>query len=312
MGRLVNANGGGDIAGPTPTIGHLRAFCAVVEHDGFGAAAEVLQSTQPAVSLHVRALERQYGLPLLQRLSRGVRLTEAGAAVYTRATIVLRELAALDEEMSALKGLRGGRLAIGASTTIANYVLPALIGAFKARYPDVTIALEVENTEAIAGAVAAHRLTLGFIEGPVPAPHAAALDVAPFRPDELVLVVAGTGPLAARASISLDELVALPFLAREPGSGTRKVIEEALRAAGASVRAYLELGHTEAIKTAVALGQGVSILSRHAVARECRAGELRILPIDGLRLERMLTAIVPRGVRPTPAEQAFLQLAGVF
>jgi len=297
----VNANSA------PPTLAHLRAFCAVVERDGFGAAAEALQSSQPAVSLHVRALERHYGVPLLRRLPRGVRLTTAGAAVYERATVILRALAAMDEDVAALKGLRGGRLALGASTTIANYVLPALIGAFKENYPAVEVALEVENTELIAGYVAAQRLPLGFIEGPVPAAHAAALDVAPFRDDELVLVVAGHGPLSTRASISLDELAALPFLAREPGSGTREVVETALRGAGARVRPYLELGHTEAIKTAVALGQGVSILSRHAVERERRSGELRVMPVDGLRIARTFTTITPRQSRPTPAEQSFLR-----
>lgn len=292
-----------------PTLARLRAFRAVIEHDGFGAAAEALQTTQPAVSLHVRALEQHYGLPLLQRLPRGVRLTPAGVAVYQRATDIARALAAMDEEVGALKGLRGGRLALGASTTIANYVLPALLGDFKTRYPAVDVALEVENTEIIAGRVAVQRLPLGFIEGPVPATHAAALDAVPFRHDELVLVVSGSGPLAARPALSLEELAALPFLAREPGSGTREVVEAALRDAGATVRIYLELGHTEAIKTAVALGQGVSILSRHAVARERRTGELRVVPVDGLRMERTLLTIMPRQLRLAPAEQAFLRLA---
>jgi len=288
----VNANSA------APTLARLRAFRAVIEHDGFGAAAEALQTTQPAVSLHVRALEQHYGLPLLQRLPRGVRLTPAGVAVYQRATDIARALAAMDEEVGALKGLRGGRLALGASTTIANYVLPALLGDFKTRYPAVDVALEVENTEIIAGRVAVQRLPLGFIEGPVPATHAAALDAVPFRHDELVLVVSGSGPLAARPALSL-----------EPGSGTREVVEAALRDAGATVRIYLELGHTEAIKTAVALGQGVSILSRHAVARERRTGELRVVPVDGLRMERTLLTIMPRQLRLAPAEQAFLRLA---
>ncbi len=302
---------GGD-GKPPPTLAHLRAFCAVVEQGGFGAAADALDSSQPAVSLHVRALERHYGIPLLQRLPRGVRLTEAGQVVYTRATAMLRGLRAMDAEVATLRGLGGGQLALGASTTVANYVLPGIIGAFKTRHPALLITLlEVENTAIIASHVATHRLALGFIEGPAPPAAAATLQMAPFRDADLVLVVPGTGVLSGHTAVTLEELAHLPFLMREPGSGTREVLEQALREAGATVQVSLELGHTEAIKTAVALGLGVSILSRQAVAHECCSGELRALPVQGLRLRRTYTAITPRHVRLAPAEQAFLIFAGV-
>ncbi len=293
------------------TLAHLRAFCVVVERGGISAAAEVLDSSQPAVSLHVRALEQHFGVALLERLPRGVRPTTAGQVVYQRAAEMLQALDALEAEVAALHGLRGGRLALGASTTVANYVLPPLLGRFKDRYPAVRVSLEVENTALIAAQVASRRYTLGFLEGPVPAAHVAALQIAPFREDVLVLVVAGDGPLAGRPSVTLAELATLPFLMREPGSGTRQVLEAALHAAGATVQVHLELGHTEAIKTAVALGLGVSVLSRGAVARECQVGKLWALEVEGLQLGRTYTAIVPRGARPAPAEQAFLALAGV-
>lgn len=294
-----------------PTLAHLRAFRAVVEHDGFGAAAEALDTTQPAVSQHVRALERHYGLPLLDRLPRGVRLTEAGAVVYRRACALLESMAAMGEELGALRGLEGGQLILGASTTAGNYVLPALIGAFKARHPNIEVALDVENTEIIAAHVAAHRLALGFIEGPMPATSSPALRQAPFREDELVLVTAGVGLLAGRTDVSLDELATLPFLMREPGSGTRQVLEAALRTADVTLRPYLQLGHTEAIKTAIGLGMGVSILSRHAVARECGTGELRELPLRGLRIRRTYMAVALRSTPLAPAAAAFLAEAGV-
>ncbi|GAC1437672.1 MAG: LysR family transcriptional regulator [Chloroflexota bacterium] len=296
---------------PPPTLAHLRAFCAVVEHGGFAAAAEVLDTSQPAISLHVRALERHYRLTLLRRLPRGVRMTEAGEAVYRQATTMLRALAAMDEEMAALHGLDHGHLAIGGSTTVANYVLPALLGAFKEAYPAVAVALVVENTEVIAGRVAGHTLALAFIEGPVPVAYAPALQVAPLRDDDLVLVTPARGPLARRAPVPLADLATLPFLMREPGSGTRQVLEQALGEAGACVRVHLELGHTEAIKTAVGLGLGVSILSRQAVAHECRTGELRAVQVDGLRLRRAYTAISARHSHLMPAERAFLAVAGV-
>lgn len=301
----------GKMAQTAPTLAHLRAFCAVVEQGGFGVAAATLDTTQPAVSLHVRALERHYGILLLQRLPRGVRLTEAGQVVYARARAMLRGLSAMDAEVAVLRGLSGGRLALGASTTVANYVLPSLIGAFKTRHPELSITLEVENTEIIASHVAAQTLAIGFLEGPMPPAYAATLQVAPFRTDDLVLVVPGTGLLAKHAAVSLDELSQLPFLMREPGSGTRAVLEQALREAGATVQVFLELGHTEAIKTAVALGLGVSILSRQAVLHECHSGELRALTVQGLRLRRTYTAITPRHMRLAPAEQAFLSFVGV-
>ncbi len=294
-----------------PTLAHLRAFRTVVERGSFAAAAEALGSSQPAVSLHVHALEERYGVALLQRLRSGVRLTDAGTVVYARAVAMLRGLDAMEAELAALRGLEGGRLVVGASTTIANYALPAPIGRFKELHPAVAVALEVGNTGAVVVHVAAQRYTLGFIEGPIPPEHAAALQTAPFRADELALVVAGTSSLADRARLTLDELATLPFLMREPGSGTRQVVERALRAVGVDVTPYLELGHTEAIKTAVSMGLGVSILSRQAVACETHTGELRIVPVEGLDLQRVYTAIAPHGTRFTPAEQAFLAIAGV-
>ncbi len=296
---------------PPPTLAHLRAFCAVVEHNGFAAAAEVLDTSQPAISLHVRALERHYSLTLLRRLPRGVRLTEAGEAVYRHATTMLRALAVMDEEMAAQRGLDRGHLLIGGSTTVANYVLPALLGAFKEAYPAIQVALVVENTALIAGRVAGQTLALAFIEGPVPQAYAPALQVAPFRDDDLVLVTPARGPLARRGPVLLADLATLPFLMREPGSGTRQVLEQALGEVGAGVRVHLELGHTEAIKTAVGLGLGVSILSRQAVAHECRTGELRAVRVDGLQLRRAYTAITARQTYLTPAERAFLAVAGV-
>lgn len=296
-------------AAPTPA--RLRAFRAVVEHNGFGAAAEALETSQPAVSLHVRALERHYGLPLLERLPRGVRLTEAGAVVYRRACALGEALAATDEELDALRGLEGGRLLLGASTTVGNYVLPALIGDFKGRHPNVEIMLDVENTEIIAAHVAAHRLTLGFIEGPVPVASSPSLRQTSFREDELVLVAAPGGPLAGRNAIAVEELATLPFLMREPGSGTRQVLEIALQAAGVKLRPYLQMGHTEAIKTSVALGLGVSILSRHAVLRECGLGELRIVPVQGLHIRRTYLVIASRQTQFAPAALAFLAAASV-
>ncbi|MHB8621384.1 MAG: LysR family transcriptional regulator [Chloroflexota bacterium] len=282
----------------------LDIFATVVAKRSFTLASEELSMTQPAVSIQVRALEDYLGLKLLERLPRDILLTEAGELVYAYAAEVLAATDGLSSRIAEIKGLHRGRLAIGASTTIGSYVLPALMGRFKQMYPQTTLTLFVENTDQVCSAVLSNKLDVGFIEAPQDSTE---LTVEFFQQDELGLIVSGGGALAKRKSLEPEELQLLPFISREPGSGTRRVTERRLREAGVKVTELMQLGHTEAIKQAVAADLGVSILSRCAVAKEVAAGTLVMLPIDGISLPRQFNLVYRRGRSMSPLMAQFRQ-----
>lgn len=283
----------------------LRLFLAVVEFGGVTRAAAEVHVSQPAISQAIRALEAELETPLLEHVGRRVTPTEAGEllAGYGRQIFALAEDArhALDE----LAGLARGKLAIGASTTIGIYVLPRLLATYQHRYPGITLSLEVGNTEQMVQLLLEGGRDLVLIEGPVDDER---LDVTPWREDELVLIAPAGHPLASGGPVSAAALAAAPFLAREPGSGTRDVVEGALAAWGVVPSVLMELGHTEAIKQAVIAGLGVSILSRLTVQREIGAGLLVTPSLAPGRITRTLQIAMRREYRPSGAARAMLDL----
>ncbi len=287
-------------------LNKLRAFAAVAEHEHFSRAAAVLTISQPALSAQVRDLERYYGTPLFERAGRGVRLTEAGRLVQSYARRVLALTGELDDTMADLRGLRSGLLRVGASTTIGDYLLPAVLGAFRRHYPGVGIVVEIANTRQIADRVRHGELHLGLIGEPL---DDADLDVEPYRDDTLVLVVppghalAGTMVAARVLSASAEVLIA-----RERGSATRDVTVQALAKAGVPMEIGMELGSTEAAKGAVAAGLGIAFVSACAVDHEVSAGRLAQARVDGLDMRRQFQIARQRGRRLTQAERAFISL----
>lgn len=280
----------------------VRIFAAVAEEQSFTRAALRLMISQPAVSKAVQELERQIGSALLERETGGVRLTEAGATLYRHARTIFATERVAEEELAALQGLRRGTLHIGASTTIAIYLLPRLLGAFQRRYPGIEIHLTSANTHEIARLLLDYRLDLALVEGPV---EDRQIDVVPWRDDELVVIAAPDHPLAQQASIDLQALAAAPFITREPGSGTGAVAAQALQAHGLEPRIVLELGSTEAIKQAVAAGLGIAIVSRATLDDQLALGRVRILTIPRLVIRRDLTELRRHGHTPSLAARAF-------
>lgn len=205
-------------------LNRLRLFLAVVEYGGVTHAAAAVHVSQPAISQAIRALERELETPLLEHVGRRVMPTEAGdlLAGYGRQIFALAEDArhALDE----LAGLQRGKLAIGASTTIGIYVLPRLLATYQRRYPAIALSLDVGNTERVVQLLIDGGRDLALIEGPVDGDR---LEVRPWREDELVLIAPAGHPLASGRAITVEALAAAPFLAREPGSGTRDVVARA-------------------------------------------------------------------------------------
>lgn len=285
----------------------VRLFAAVAEQRSVTRAAAALYLTQPAVSKAITALERDVGVALLERGRRGTTLTEAGAALYAQARVILAAERAAEEEIALLRGLGGGSLRVGASTTIATYLLPPILGAFQRRHPGVDLRVTSANTHDVAAALADGDVDVALVEGPV---HDARIEVRAWREDELVVVAGALHRLADRGSASLDELAAELFVVRERGSGTREVTEDAFRAHGLAPRRTLEVGSTAAIMQTVAAGLGVAIVSAAAAADQIALGTLAVVPVPAMVIRRSLTRLTVPGRRESPATAAFVALLG--
>jgi len=277
----------------------LVVFRTVAEQLSFRKAADELYLTQPAVSLQIKALEEDLGVQLFDRTGSHIALTGAGKALLGYALQVSALLTQAEHEVVALSGEHAGHLALGASTTIAQYVLPRLLGDFCREHPRVHPTLISGNTEHIVAAVLQQQIALGFIEGPA---HSRDVKTEPFLVDELVLIVPAAHEWAERASVAASEIVTTPLLMRERGSGTRRVIEIALERSHikrASLQIVMELDSTEAIKSAVEAGLGAGFVSRWAIAKDLRLGNsFRIVDTEGLRIRRDFLLTYTSGPAP--------------
>ena len=284
---------------------HLRVFAAVAEHRGFSRAAAVLRISQPAVSKSVQELERQVGLPLVERAGRSSRLTAAGAALAERARELFSVESAAEEELRALRGLEGGSLSVGASTTIATYVLPPVLARFRESHPGIVLRVVSANTRTIARRLLERRLDIALVEGPVAHER---LEVIAWREDELVLIAPSDHPLATRRQVRAKDLTGVKLIVREAGSGTRDVAEHALAEHGVHLPIALQLGSTEAIKQGVASGLGLAIVSRTAAADQLALGRIAVVPLRGVVLRRVFSELRLRGRKASAPTVAFRSL----
>jgi len=274
----------------------LTVFRKVAERLSFRKAAEELYLTQPAVSQQIKALEAELGVVLFDRSGSQVQLTPAGGALLKYADESSRLLHEARHAVAAFSGTQSGVLTLGASTTVAQYVLPRLLSEFCASHPRVHPTLISGNTEQIVAAVEEEKIALGFIEGP---PRSRDLTVTPFLEDELVLLVAAAHEWAEQSNIALEDLASAPLLMRERGSGTRHIVELALERhhiRRGSLNVAMELDSTEAIKSAVEAGFGAGFVSRWAIAKDARLGPgFRIVEIKGIRFRRHFLVVSPKG-----------------
>jgi DNA-binding transcriptional LysR family regulator len=277
----------------------LVVFRAVAEQFSFRKAAEELYLTQPAVSLQIKALEEDVGVQLFDRAGAHITLTAAGKVLLDYCERVKILLAETEREIAALSGEHAGQLALGASTTIAQYVLPRLLGEFRREYPRVHPTLISGNTEHIVEAVETQKIALGFIEGPA---RSREVKTKPFLADELVLIASTAHEWTERTSVCCSEIASIPLLMRERGSGTRHVIEMALERQGvkrSSLQIVMELDSTEAIKSAVEAGLGIGFVSRWAIAKDMRLGNsFKIIEVAGLRIQREFLVAYSSGPEP--------------
>ena len=287
----------------------LRVFQAVGRHLSFTKAAQELFVSQPAVTKHIHELEKQHGQRLLERRGARVALTEAGRLLLAHAEAVAASAQLLADQLGALRDPdeATGRLRLGASTTLSQYVLPGLLPAFQARYPRVQLTLLNANSERIADALLRGELDLGFVEGRT---RSRDLHYELLLPDELVAVRRATPAGPPPAPLPLAEALAHPLVLRERGSGTLEVLEFALRElkiklGSLSVAFYFD--NTEAIKAYLeAAPEALGFVSRRALGRELAAGRLEIVPIAGLHLPRQFDAVWVQGQPLARATQRFL------
>lgn len=285
----------------------LEVFARVAELGSFSRAAEALFLTQPTVSEHVRALEDDLGVQLLDRLGRGAVPTPAGQLLLGYARRILALSREARQAIDQFQGRMRGDLIVGGSTIPGEYVLPALIGPFKAKYPDISITLLVGSSRQVSGWVEEGRVEIGVV-GAEPASRA--LQWRELMPDELVIIVPAAHPWAGRESVGLDEVHEEPLVVRERGSGSREALERALGEHGTDLAAFRvvgEMGSTQAIKQAVRAGVGISIVSKRAVEDECRAKLLSCVKVRDLRVARSFYLVTHRERTRSPLAQAFVE-----
>ncbi len=271
----------------------MRVFITVADKKNFSKAAKSLSLTQPAVSFQIQTLEQYYQTMLFDRVNRHVKLTAAGELLLDYAVHMNNLQAELERNMQQLTGHVKGELLVGASTTIGEYILPYVVGAFKQNYPDVNATIQIMNTQGIAEAVNNKSFDLGIIEGPVEVTEN--MELIPFLEDELVLAIPADHPFAAKESITLDELKTLPYITREPGSGSRLIFEQALIDADFDIEELhmvMELGSTTSIKSAIMGGLGISTISKWAIQDLLKTGKVTALNIEGLTLKRTFNIIL--------------------
>jgi DNA-binding transcriptional LysR family regulator len=284
---------------------HLALFHAVAQAGGITRGAAKVRVSQPAVSKQITELEADLGVRLLERLPRGCELTAAGKILADHAGRWL----ALEQEaaraMEEYRGLKRGRLALGASQTIGGYLLPRVLAQYHDRYPEIELQLEIANTQHIKQALLDGSIELGLTEGPAEWEQ---LESTVFFQDELVAIAPAGHPLLKKRSVTIRELCREPFILREEGSGTRAVVERALRRKGLKIKPLLSLASPEAIKNAVAVGLGVAIVSRLMVDLELQAGYLGVIPLKDLAIHRPLHLQRVRNRSQSPALAKFLEL----
>lgn len=283
------------------TLRQLKVFEAVARHLSFSRAAEELHLTQPAVSMQVKQLEEQAGLPLTEMVGKKVFLTEAGEEIARHARRIAQQLREADEALDALKGVRGGRLSIGVIST-AKYFAPRLLAEFRRRHPGIELKLGVHNRETVVRQLADNEIDLAIMGQP---PQEFTTVSEAFADHPLVIVAAPDHPLAGHDRILPADLAEETFLIREPGSGTRATMERYFSDAGIAPRHVLEMVGNETIKQAVMAGLGLAFISAHTVSLECEVGRLVRLPVAG-------TPVVRRWFVVHRADKELLPVAETF
>lgn len=284
----------------------LKVFRTVAEHLSFRKAAEHLFLTQPAVTLQIKALEEELGVRLLERAANGVSLTPQGSLLMVYAQKMAVLAAEAEQKLTSEDGKMSGELAIGASTTIAQYVLPRLIGAFLDEHPRVKMLLHSGNTEEMVGLLLDGKVSVCLIEGPA---RQRGVRTEAFMEDEMALIAPADFEFDR---LTREQLLSATLLMREQGSGSRRIVECALENAGFKLKSFkrvMNLDSTEAIKSAVEAGLGLGFVSRWAISKELELRTLKVAEVAGLHITRHFSLISRTGPEPSGVCGAFREFA---
>ncbi len=282
---------------------HVRTLQAIARSGGFSRAGEILHLSQPAISHHVRHLERVLGVPLLVRRGRRASPTEAGVVLLEHAG---RAFKLLDEAREAIQRLRGrvaGRVTVGTGATASIYLLPALLRRLRARHPDLELVVVTGNAGEITSAVSRGELDVGVVTLPIAVGRG--LLVSPFYVDRLVAIAPPDRRWRRRAPLTAAELAREPVILYERGGTIRRVVDDWFRRGRATPRVAMELGNAEATKKLVGAGLGLSVVSEIAVKADARAGALNLIPLRPA-LHRRIGIVRRRERSPRPALLAFM------
>jgi LysR family transcriptional regulator, low CO2-responsive transcriptional regulator len=283
------------------TLRQLKVFESVARHLSFTRAAEELFLTQPAVSMQIKQLEENVGLPLFEQLGKKIYLTEAGRELYQYSRAIGQQLAEAETVLEELKGVRRGRLTVAVAST-ANYFATRLLAAFVQRFEDISFSLDVTNREALLRHLELNDRDLVIMGQP---PEGLDLTAVPFMENPLVIIAAPDHPLARERAIPLARLQAETFVVREQGSGTRIAMERYFAQHHVELRAGMEMSSNEAIKQAVEAGLGLGIVSIHTLEQELALRRLVILEAEAFPILRHWFIVHRSGKRLSPVAQSF-------
>ena len=283
------------------TLRQLKVFAAVARHLSFTKAAEELCLTQPAVSMQVKQLEHQLDVSLFEQLGKKIYLTDAGAEVYHYSRQITQQLEELEMVLANLKGLERGKLKISVAST-ANYFAPTLLGTFCARFPGVTVSLDVTNRETLLRQLIENEVDLVVMGQP---PSDMDLEAGAFMENPLVVVAPKDHPLVGEKNIPLKRLEKETFLVREQGSGTRSAMERFFAQHDVHINTGMEVGSNEGIKQSVQAGLGLGLLSRDTVEMELALGRLQILDVAEFPILRHWYVVHRKGKRLSVVAQHF-------
>lgn len=285
----------------------LEIFCKVVEERSFSKAAEKLLLTQPTISSHIKTLEDEVGIRLLDRLGRDVVPTKAGEVLYRYAREIIKNKENAVQALNEFKGAVKGKLVIGGSTIPGEYILPKYIAKFKKTHPDITITLKIGDTQDVIDMVMDGIVEMGVVGSK---PDAQRVECREFLKDGLVLIASSRHFKDIKKQVDIKDLKGLPFIIREHGSGSRKVLENELKKEGIGIENLniaAELGSTEAVKQAVKSGIGVSFISRSAVKEEIQNKSLKTILVKDFNVTRHFYIITDKARAVSPVCESFIK-----
>ena len=288
----------------------LKVFYTVAQTLNFNRAAEQLSISQPAVTKHIKELEQLYRTTLFDRSRKHIVLTKSGEILLEHAHLIFEQYQKLEFELNLLQNKTEGVLHIGASTTIAQYVIPAHLAYFNKRFPEIKIELTNGNSLLIEHLLEEKKIELGLVEGSV---HHSELKYVPFIKDEIVLVTRSKNNVLMKRNINPAELTLLPILNREAGSGTSEIIDDHLSEVGLNpkdLNIHMQLGSTESIKNYLFCSDTFAFLSIYSIQQELADDRLSIVEIDGLDIRRTFSFVYRQG-QPTPLSKLFMKFTSI-